>query len=203
MDSAHASVIDCGTAARARSGEVECGDASLVMLIATGALIAVVDGLGHGAEAARAARTALSVVEVQPSESPAVLLRRSHEALRGTRGAVMSIALVNAERGVLTWAGVGNVAGVLVRVGEASTRCTSLVLRRGVLGSSIPRIAESTVPLVTGDTLVLTTDGVRWNPDETPPGEPPASMAQRLLDQYANPSDDALVVVARYVGPRR
>src|ERR1051326_4408996 len=52
-------LLDWGVAASALPGQAQSGDAHLVKAVATGVLVAVVDGLGHGAEAATAARTAV------------------------------------------------------------------------------------------------------------------------------------------------
>ena len=47
--------IDTGVATLPLPGEPESGDLSLVKRIGSGTLVAVVDGLGHGQEAASAA----------------------------------------------------------------------------------------------------------------------------------------------------
>ena len=49
-------------ATRSRLGEMAVGDLSLVTYVSNGALVTVIDGLGHGSEAARAARIAAAVV---------------------------------------------------------------------------------------------------------------------------------------------
>src|SRR5437773_929428 len=73
-------------------GETESGDLHLVKSVGSGVLAAVVDGLGHGAEAASAARAAVAVLERHAGESPLPLLQRCHRALIGTRGVVLSLA---------------------------------------------------------------------------------------------------------------
>ncbi len=77
-----------------------------------GALIAVVDGLGHGPEAAAAARAAVETLNVQATAAGSCNLRHLlvaiHQALRGTRGAVAGVALVEACTGSLHYAGIGN-----------------------------------------------------------------------------------------------
>src|SRR5256884_7303297 len=80
-------LIEWGVASLALPGEAESGDRHLVTPVGTGVLVAVVDGLGHGAEAASAAKAAVAALERHPTESPAPLLERCHRALNGTRGA--------------------------------------------------------------------------------------------------------------------
>src|SRR5213593_3297932 len=86
-------LIEWGVATLALPGESQSGDLHLVKQLGTGALVAVVDGLGHGAEAASAAKAAVAALERHATESPAPLLERCHRALKGTRGAVMSVAV--------------------------------------------------------------------------------------------------------------
>src|SRR2546425_13287314 len=87
-------LIEWGVAALALPGEAQSGDLHLVKPIGTGVLVAVVDGLGHGAEAATAAQAAVAALERHATETPIALIERCHRALKGTRGVVMSVALV-------------------------------------------------------------------------------------------------------------
>jgi serine phosphatase RsbU (regulator of sigma subunit) len=198
MDHASRSLIDWGAAVRPCAGETESGDGYLVTRTGTAALIAVVDGLGHGPEAAVAARTALAVIESHAGETLSELLRWCHAALRNTRGVVITLAAIDTRNGTLTWVGVGNVVGALVRAHNGGSR-ESLVLRGGVIGDRVTHVTPTTLPIFPGDTLVFATDGVRWDPHAgaVPTGKPD-DVARRLLDQNASDTDDALVVVARY-----
>src|SRR2546430_17453382 len=72
-------LIDWGVASSALPGQAQSGDLRLVKPVATGVLLAVVDGLGHGAEAATAARTAVTTLDEHASESVLALLQRSEE----------------------------------------------------------------------------------------------------------------------------
>ena len=81
---------------RCRRGEATSGDLAVVTLLPEGALVAAIDGLGHGDEAARAARTAAEVVRESPSQDLVLLVERCHGALQGTRGAAISLAFVSA-----------------------------------------------------------------------------------------------------------
>jgi hypothetical protein len=131
--------VEWGVAARCRRGEATSGDLGVVCLLPGGALVAGIDGLGHGAEAARAARRAGDVVRAGPGADLAVLVKRCHTALRGTRGAAISLAFISPAAGGMTWVGVGNVEGRLLS-GEPTARRIkgSLALGRGVLGHELP-----------------------------------------------------------------
>src|SRR5579859_1973720 len=107
--------ITWGVATRMLAGQTSAGDQYLVAPLPTGVLIAVVDGLGHGEEAEAVAKTAVATLQEYACESVTHLIRQCHEALQGTRGVVMSLAAINAGSSLMTWAGVGDVEGVLSR----------------------------------------------------------------------------------------
>ena len=132
------------------------------MLFPGGALVAVVDGLGHGELAAVPAETAIEVLERHAREPVVTLIQRCHERLRGTRGAVMSLASFREADSRMTWLGVGNVVGVLLRADPNGVpRQEYLSLRGGVVGDQLPRLDASVIPVARGDTLILASDGVR------------------------------------------
>ena len=185
-----------------RSVREESGDQYLVRAVPDGALVAVVDGLGHGPEAALAARTAIAVLDAHAEEPVTPLLRRCHEELRPTRGAVLSLASFSARQATMTWIGVGNVDGILLRAGQGAS-LARLLLRGGLVGHQLPSLESATVPLMHGDTLIFTTDGIRGEFAEGFEwGYLPPPSAERILAEHAKTTDDALVVVARYVGVR-
>lgn len=182
-------------------GESESGDKCWVRQSSVGAWVAVVDGAGHGDEAARAATMAIAALEQSDREPPADVLRKCHEALRPTRGAVMSFAEFSARDRSLTWLGVGNVEGVLFRRNPLGPSSRELLLSRpGVLGVRMPKLSPSVLRLAAGDTLVFATDGVRQGFAEcVRRRESPQQIADSLLDQCGRQTDDALVLVARYL----
>lgn len=164
-------------------------------------MAAVVDGVGHGKEAARAARSAIAALEQSGGESPVALFRRCHEHLRTTRGVVMSLAAFNASDNTLTWLGVGNVEGLLLRRHVHDLPAQERLLQRpGVLGDSLPRLAASVVQITAGDILVFATDGISQRfVDSTNLSDSPRLIADRILAQFGCDTDDALVLVARYL----
>jgi negative regulator of sigma-B (phosphoserine phosphatase) len=200
-------VIDWGVAASALPGQTQSGDLHLVKPVSTGVLMAVVDGLGHGAEAATAARTAVTTLEEHASESLLALLQRCHWALKGSRGVVMSLAFANRQQNALTWAGVGNVECMLFHP-HAATQATpsraSLVTRGGIVGSELPQVRAQVLPLAAGDLLIFATDGIREGFSDGLQFEaPPQQLAEHILSQHGKGTDDALVLVARYRGGTR
>jgi serine phosphatase RsbU (regulator of sigma subunit) len=178
----------------------ESGDQYLVSRTADGGvLVAVVDGLGHGPEAASAAKTAIAVLEASDERELGTRFLRCHERLRDTRGVVLSLALF--ATGSLTWLGVGNVDGVLLRSGFSAPE--QLLVRGGVVGRRLPSLELSRLTVARGDTLILVTDGIQSRFADDPGitfATPPT--AERILADHGKEDDDALVLVVRYLGPR-
>jgi serine phosphatase RsbU (regulator of sigma subunit) len=198
-------LIDWDVAAAALTGQQKSGDRYLVKAFEKSVLVAVVDGLGHGSEAADSAKIAIDILDANPGDNVISLFKCSHEALRKSRGAVMSLALLNSLDATLTWMGVGNVDGLLVRANpDIKPRKESLLIRAGVLGGSLPELHASIIPIMAGDTLVFTTDGIRSGFDHKVNGhDPPSEIAAHILSTYSKGSDDALVLVARYQWQRQ
>jgi len=192
--------LDWGVATLMLPGQRSCGDQHLVCATSEGTLVAVVDGLGHGEEAAAAAGVAISVLEKNAEMNVISLVRRCHDNLRDMRGVVMSLASFNARDAVLSWIGVGNVEGVLLR-GNGETDRETLLLRGGVVGGQLPPLQAAILPVVSGNTLIFATDGVHDGfAREARPNDSPQELAERILARYARGTDDALVLVARYKG---
>ena len=182
-------------------GEDESGDIHLIVPHPGGVLVAAIDGLGHGVEAAEAARTARSTLEEHPGADLADLFVSAHSALARSRGVVMSLVAF-APGGTLTWLGVGNVEGTLVRADERPVRrADSILLLGGVVGYQLPRLRPSTMAVEPGDLLILATDGIAagYLPQLDPAADP-KTLADRILAGYGKGGDDALVLVARYLG---
>lgn len=196
--------IECGVAARALSGQNEIGDRHALVHFDGGATVAVIDGLGHGTEAAAAARLATEIVESNAQESVITLMRLCHEKLKPTRGVVMSIASFDPKDSTVTWLGVGNVEGVLLHRDHGGTLAQEVLpLRGGVVGDQMPALIASIVPVVRGDTLIFTTDGIRLGFAENLKPDSAQIIADAILANYARGTDDALVLVARYAGPQK
>ena len=195
-------LIEWGVAARPLQGEAASGDLHVVQALSNGVLVAAVDGLGHGPEAAAAARSAVLTLEGYAHEPVISLIKRCHESLTRTRGVVMSLASFNALDNTMTWLGVGNVEGALLRADDtASPARESILLRGGVVGYQLPALHASILLVTRGDVLILATDGIRGGfAEDVTLSDPPQQIAEQILARRASGTDDALVLVARYLG---
>jgi phosphoserine phosphatase RsbX len=202
METIKAPMVEYGVAKFVLPGQGESGDQHLVCCSQNGILIAAIDGLGHGEEAASAAKSAVAVLKNSTDEPIISVVERCHETLRGTRGAVLSIAIVDPEYRMMTWLGVGNVQGVLMRSdAKKGNAQEALLLRAGVVGSQLPALQATVLPIERGDTLFFATDGVRSDFSlSLSARENPQRAADRILAKYHSGTDDALVLVARLAG---
>jgi phosphoserine phosphatase RsbX len=208
-----------GVASLTLPGEKECGDQYLVKQYEQGVLVAVVDGVGHGEKAARVAKTATATLAEYAYASPVSLLERCHWVLRGSRGVVMSLASFDLSHHTLTWLGVGNVEGILLRARAFKARAVpggamifstegmpreareSILLKGGIIGYQLPSLRPLTISVEPGDLLIFATDGIRSAFTRALPlAGSPQEMANYILAEHKRGTDDALVLVARYQG---
>jgi negative regulator of sigma-B (phosphoserine phosphatase) len=188
-----------GVASHPQAQQTECGDAFTVQPIPAGFLVAVIDGLGHGRDAARAAQRALERIHQSAEMSLPDVMRACHQALVGSRGAAISMAQIDMAEHRLTWVGVGNVEGVVVNppAGQGENwRSDTLVVRGGVVGYDMPHLQIAHVPFGLGAVLAFATDGIKQGfISELRAGQPPQETADRIMSSYDRGTDDALVLV--------
>jgi phosphoserine phosphatase RsbX len=195
-------VMSWGAAEALFPGEAESGDRYVVQPSADGVLIAAVDGAGHGREASEAATSVVGILKKAAAESPISLMLRCHEALRGTRGAVMTLAFADLRDETLAWLGVGNVEAVVFHAGgRAGTAPEHVLLRSGTLGYELPPLRADVIAFKPFDTLIIATDGISpaFADGLALNGDPP-QIANHILAAHWRKADDALVVVARFLG---
>ncbi|HEV2489088.1 MAG TPA: SpoIIE family protein phosphatase [Candidatus Acidoferrales bacterium] len=199
------SPVESGVAISTLHGQKEPGDSHVIVEAAPRILFAVIDGLGHGEEAAEAAEIAASVIREFRHESVIPLVQRCHELLRGTRGVVMSLGSINSQENTVTWLGVGNVEGLLLHRDSYGTLIReTMTLRGGVVGDRLPNLFAGVFPLSPGDTIVLVTDGIRGDfADDLPLRESVQGIADYILARFSRGTDDALALVIRYWGPEK
>jgi negative regulator of sigma-B (phosphoserine phosphatase) len=191
--------LDWGVALQPQPGQVECGDAWIIEPIAEGFLVAVIDGLGHGAAAAQAAQLAVEAIKGSASQPLEVIVSACHQALLRSRGAAMSLARIDTEGESLTWLGVGNVEGLVLKPVAFSTsvwQSEALVARGGVVGYELPTLRPASLPFKPGSFLVFATDGVKSGfAAEMRSGLRAQPAADQILAVHRRGTDDALAMV--------
>ena len=181
-------------------GQSESGDLCFIKHVGKGTLLAVVDGLGHGQEAASAAHAAVGAIDRYSREPLPELVQRCHQTLLGLRGVVLGLAYLDPQAGSMTWLGVGNIGGVLLRAdAKARPSRISLVPSAGFIGGDPPHATVRGVPLSARDTVILYSDGVKDGFAESLVlANSPQQIADYIIARYIKGTDDALALVARY-----
>jgi hypothetical protein len=166
-----------------------------------GCVLAIVDGLGHGAAAAEAAQAAMRLIAEQPALELTAQLARLDAGLSATRGAAIGLARVDGSR--LRYTAIGNTRALRWR----GAQLLRLPSEAGVVGGGLPRnLPVTEIDLQADDWLVLTTDGLdemlqlpvrlpEWNRD-------PGLLCEHLLARWRNARDDAGVLVFHVSGDR-
>ncbi len=190
-------LLQVGAVHVAFAGEPISGDAWAIEPTPEGGLILVADGLGHGVDAARAAREAVRIFRANTRLDPVSLLQAIHAALRSTRGAAVAIAAVDLAGQTVRFTGVGNIAGTVLD--GQTTR--SMISHNGTAGHAVARIQEFVYPFPPSAVLVMASDGLlsRWQLDSYAglTARHPALTASVLYRDFNRGRDDVTVVVVR------
>lgn len=178
-------------------GETACGDA-IEWAYSNDRLAALlVDGLGHGLHAADAAEEAVHIFRKYSTEPPREILAAIHDALKKTRGAAAAVAEIRPLFGTLTFAGIGNISGVLL----SKTLSRNLVSHSGTLGHIMARIQEFKVEWPRDAVLVMHSDGLqtRWDLSHYPGvlARSAGIIAGVLFRDFRRERDDASVLVVK------
>jgi anti-sigma regulatory factor (Ser/Thr protein kinase) len=188
-----------GAVCIAKPGEEVAGDSWTSTRTRGRAIVLVADGLGHGPDAAVAARAATAIVAQHGERAPTEILQLAHEALRATRGAAVAVAVIDADAHTLTFAGIGNVFGQILRSDGATT--AGLASSYGTIGGDLRKVNEESFAFAEHDLVLLATDGVRprwqWSSYSGLPRRDPSLVAGVLYRDFFGGRDDATVVVLR------
>ena len=172
------------------------GDSFVVKHWGQKALVAVIDGLGHGPYAHRAAETARQYVESHFDAPLSSIFLGVSRACIATRGVVMAVALFDGARETFSFASLGNVEARILNSSDQAT----LLITRGILGHTNKMPAVNEYPWDPHSVFVMHSDGLltRWYwEDFMFANEPPSRIAQRLLATLARKEDDATVIVVK------
>jgi anti-sigma regulatory factor (Ser/Thr protein kinase) len=185
---------ELGVVSLPKPGETQCGDGWLMTGPATRRTVVVVDGLGHGPDAAIAARAALAAAAKNAGGAPADIIRAMDGALRPTRGAAAGVAVLEQGRGLCTFCGIGNIAASI----HANGVSRSMVSHNGILGHQVRKVQEFSYPFPGEALCVLHSDGLatRWNLQAYPgiDRRHPALVVGALYRDFRRGRDDVTVL---------
>ncbi len=182
-----------------KSGETACGDAWTMATHPDGATFLVVDGLGHGPDAARAAAVAVETLNRSPDHSAIRILDAAHARMRATRGAALAVMRHERASGELAFAGVGNISATIVEGGARR----AMVSHNGIVGHNIHKSQEFRYAWPRGAPLIAHSDGLatQWDLAAFPgiAGHHPSIVAAALFGAHTRHRDDVVVMVARRI----
>ena len=189
--------IQIGVVSEPVRGEEFCGDGWAARLSPAHTILMVVDGLGHGILAAEAAREAERTLAAVKRDSLTEIIQDVHLALKKTRGAALGMAKIDADKGLLTFAGVGNISASIIASGSSR----SMPSHNGIMGQQMERIQEFNYPWNKDNLLVMHSDGLvsRWDLERCPGiwNRHPSVIAAALHRDFSRGRDDVTVLVAK------
>lgn len=190
--------ISWGAVCRAKLGQTVSGDTYIVQEYGGDqTLVSVIDGLGGGEEAARAAHLAEHLIREHSEWPLQELIRCSHQALHTTRGAVIGLLRLEQDQTQASYVGVGNI-GIHVY----SRLPIKPISKNGIIGYRLPSLLELRYLYDPGDIFVLYSDGISGNfalDSKMDIRQPAQGLAEQILTTYGKQTDDATVVVVKTI----
>ena len=189
---------DFGVVQIPKPGEEVCGDEWGVQVLAEYKTFLLADGLGHGPDAAKAARDAADMLNNHPDLAPGELIEAVHQALRSTRGAAVATARLDNDRRIITFSGLGNVSAGVFTPGEPVRHMVSI---NGTAGVDARHIREFTYPWPKGALVILHSDGIgtHWSLHDYPglAARDPSLIAGVVYRDHGRRNDDATILVSK------
>jgi len=187
------SFLETSVLSRPLPGFKENGDGYYINVRPDSAVLAVIDGLGHGPEAEEATSRAISVIASDDRAPLLDVVRRMHEALRRTRGCVIGLARIVPD-GKMEYVGMGNIRAHIFSSGKAR----SLLSYSGVVGGNMRTVRPMSYDIPSGGTLFIYSDGVKHLSLESRLlSHSVMELAHNLFSENAKRNDDATLLVAR------
>ena len=198
----HASAdVRVGISHHPLAGETACGDTFHLAFEGTCLSALLIDGLGHGPEAAEAARVGAEVFAATPFVDPQTLYADLHHVMGATRGGAVAVIGYDATADRLTFTGIGNIGGCLI----AGDHVRGLPSHPGIVGSQFRKAQPFDYGGVNGSLLVLYSDGLqsRFNLRNYPGlvHRHPALIAAVLHRDFCRGRDDVTVLVIDLEAP--
>ena len=189
--------LDVGAASHPHPGQKVNGDTFVICSHEASTLVGVIDGVGHGELARRAASAARCYVERHAGQPLDDLFAGVGRACRATRGVVMALARLDWRGGSMSLASVGNIEARL----RATREGRRFVVRRGILGFNAPSPVVTDHPWGASEVLVLHSDGLSnqwtWEDEPTLWNQSADAIARRLLHKFGKGEDDTTVLVVK------
>jgi phosphoserine phosphatase RsbX len=186
--------VTFGIAQRVCQGETVCGDAYVTHALENGALISVVDGLGHGPKAGEASTAFVEALEEDLTLHVQTIMEECHRRLSGTRGAAAAILRIDDVARKVSFTGIGNIEMHAISEIKMHPVCAP-----GIVGHRVRKMLSFEFDLPSEALVMLASDGIssRLHVEDYAHLEP-QEIADTIMEQHGKAHDDATIVVARY-----
>ena len=187
-------------ASRPHQNEQECGDQYGHWQCDGKVILALADGLGHGPDAAHAAKLAIHTIGQQLQHGCDQLFEICNETLSSTRGVALSIVIVDTRKNQIEVASVGNIRTRLL----GQVKDFHFGGARGIVGAGYRNLLPEKTTIRDQEMIVLFSDGMeeladirQLLPQEAKPEEVRHS-ALELLKNFGRHDDDVSVLVYQH-----
>jgi hypothetical protein len=142
-----------------------------------------------------AAQAAAASFLQEPFNRPSETMQRLDAKLSGGRGAAAAVAILKGGEAKVTYAGVGNISGVVA----SAERSKGMVSHNGILGARLLRTQQFEYEFPEGRKLIMHSDGMsaRWSFTNYPGlfVRHAAVIAAVLYRDHGRARDDVTVIV--------
>jgi len=185
---------------RARSESVRPAPGMLPITYGISGLLRLT-ALGHGEKLNAFQAAAAFIRNFCRRTNISLSVERCHERLRATRGVVLSLASIDPGKRMMTWLGVGNVQGVLVRADAKKEMSRSHFCCERASSVPVTALQPTVLRIVQEKPFFFATDGVR---SIFPVTLSARENPQRSADRFSSIMESAMMMhsllVARLTG---
>jgi len=183
-----------GIASKPIEGERVNGDAWFFKTWDGQTLLAVIDGLGHGQEAALASETARQYLIDNYSSDLEGIMQGLHTELHKTRGCVAGLVYVNHVEKKITHCGIGNIDVIIDSRPPAHPASLN-----GIVGVNIRKVLVFEYHYDSLRLVIMHSDGIssRFDPGNYPlVFKNPQVVAEQIMADWGKSTDDRLILIA-------
>lgn len=188
--------IETSVISRPFKGLAVNGDGYYIKSFSNREIITVIDGLGHGVEAFKAANSAIKTIDENTHKSAEEIMKTTNLALKNTRGAVMALFIIDKFAKEFEIISIGNVD--CRHISQKST--DRLFSYNGYVGAYKGIYKTKMHSYKQGDMLVLCTDGIssKWEienyADEITNNA--TVLCNTIFKEFSRENDDATILIA-------
>lgn len=183
-------------------GERVSGDIAIVEQREQLLFIAIIDALGHGANAHLVACEAKDYLQKFWHDDVCHTMVQLHEKLKGSLGAAVGLAVLNLETNQLSYTGVGNTVIRILRQQNQKDCSQRLYSAEGIVGAHIRHPVAQTIQVRQSDLILLYTDGIKehLSLQEYPLifADDVMTISKKLVRLFGKNHDDATCIALKY-----